>query len=338
MNRTRWIVIVGVVAAIVLAVFFAVQPKSAHTTLKSLPAVATGSAPIATARAYPDRLARQSTPITASSVTAADWTARFRASDDHLKFVKDALPAAVSGDGRAAWYVKSALSSCALVMSTYHGSADPQAKLQQQLENMPNAPQWARDVIEKQTRRCLGLAQQDPFAGLPYRQGGYPSSYWYEQAVADGDPLALEQRAADAIATISVTQSLSDTEKAKQLEAGQTNMRAAVQSGDPDALYYAGSLLSDARYSSNPLNGIAVALAACDLGHDCSASNPENAFSNCKLSGACPADADYAYFLQQSLGADKYAWVYSRAQEIVQAGRAGDWDFVLSGLTFDKHP
>ena len=53
--------------------------------------------------------------------------------------------------------------------------------------------------------------------------------------MADGDPLAQEQNAADAIATISVTKSLSETEKAKRLDIAATNLRAAVQSGDPDA-------------------------------------------------------------------------------------------------------
>jgi hypothetical protein len=337
-NRTRWLVVVVVSVAIVFAVFYAIQPKSEHPTLERNLVVATGTTTVATSPDSPSRAASPSPRAEASSVSPAEWWARFRASNDYLKFVKDALPAAVRGDGRAAWYVKEALSSCALVIRTYHGSTDPQAKLQQQLENMPNAPQWARDVIAERTRRCIGLSQQDPFDGLPERQGGYPSNYWYEQAVADGDPLAKEQTAADAIAAVSVSKNLSETEKAKQIEAVQTNLRAAVQTGDPDALFFAGSLLSDARYSNNPLNGIAVALAACDLGHDCSASNPENAFSNCKLSGACPADADYAYFLQQSLGSDKYAWVYSRALELAQAGRAGNWDSVLAALVIDKHP
>jgi len=338
MNRWRWIAAVGVAATLALTTFFAVRQESVRPTLRAHPTVPTGARPVATGGTLPG-LAGQTTRQNSSSVSPAGWTARFRASDDYLKFVRDALPAAVSGDGRAAWYIKEALSSCALVMRMYRGSADPQAKLQQQLESIPNAPQWARDDLAKKTHRCLGLAQQDdPFVSLPERRGGHPSAYWNEQALANGDPLAQERTAVDALAAISVTQSMSETEKTKQLDVAETNLRAAVQSGDPDALYYAGTLLADARYSSNPSNGIAVALAACDLGHDCSAGNPDNAFSNCKLSGACPADADYTYFMQQSLGPDKYAQIYSHAQEIEQSIRANDWDVVLTYLKIDKHP
>jgi hypothetical protein len=124
--------------------------------------------------------------------------------------------------------------------------------------------------------------------------------------------------------------------KAEKLRAIDTNVRAAVESGDADALFGAGELLADGRYSSNPLNALAVSLAACDLGHDCSADNPENAFANCKFSGACPPDANFAYFLQQSLGAENYAKVYARAQEVKQLIEAGDWDAVLANLKVDK--
>jgi hypothetical protein len=156
--------------------------------------------------------------------------------------------------------------------------------------------------------------------------------------LADKDPLAEEQAAADAIATIAVTKGISEEVKAEQLRVVDTNVRASVQSGDPDALYYAGMLLSDPRYSSNSLNGIAVALAACDLGHDCSADNPENPFYNCRLSGECPPGADYAYFLQKSLGPERYSQIYAHAQEIEQSVRSSDWDAVLKNLVVDRTP
>ena len=107
-------------------------------------------------------------------------------------------------------------------------------------------------------------------------------------------------------------------------------------SGDPDALYLAGMLLADPRYSSDALNGIAVALAACELGRDCSADNPENSFHNCGVSGACPADADFVYYLQQSLGPSAYAQVYARAQQVKQSVQAGDWDAVMAVLKINE--
>jgi hypothetical protein len=225
-----------------------------------------------------------------------------------------------------------------LVVRDYRRSGDAQELIRRQLERNVNAPQWVRDLAVEKTNRCLGLAQSDPTEGLPHRDGGYSFAYWNKLALADKDPLAEAQAAAEAIATIAVTNGISAEAKAEQLRVVDTNVRALVQSGDPDALYYAGMLLSDPRFSSNSLNGIAVALAACDLGHDCSADNPENPSYNCKLSGECPSGADYAYFLQQSLGPGKYSQIYARAQEIVQSVRSGEWDVVLKNLVVDKSP
>jgi len=70
-------------------------------------------------------------------------------------------------------------------------------------------------------------------------------------------------------------------------------------------------------------------------GHECSAANPDNPWSNYRVNGSCPADADYAYYMQQSLGPELYAQVYSRAQEIEQAMRAGNFDSVLATLKID---
>jgi hypothetical protein len=131
---------------------------------------------------------------------------------------------------------------------------------------------------------------------------------------------------------------MSEDERADTLQAAEANLQSAVESGDLTALYRAGMLLSDPRYSNDPSNGIAVALAACNLGQDCSASNSDSAFFNCKLSGACPADADFAYYLQQSLGPATYAQVDAHAQQIKQAIQAGDWSAVLGSLTIEKHP
>jgi hypothetical protein len=337
-NHRYWILISSIIAALALVAFVTLNRTRARSSV-SATVSATHSAARRGGASSNSAINPDSGPNrTRMDTSPSNWTAKFQAADDYLKFVKDAVPAAQSGDGRASWYIGEALRSCALVMRTYRGSEDPETQLNQELASMPKAPQWARDLLAKKTHRCLGLARQDPFEGLPNREGGYPSSYWYSQALADGEPLAQEQAAADAIATVSVTRGMSEPEKASTLQAAQANLQAAVESGDPTALYRVGILLSDPRFSTNPLNGTAVALAACNLDQDCSANNPDNPFFNCKLSGACPADADFAYYLQQNLGPATYAQVDAHAQQIKQAIQAGDWSTVLGNLTIDKHP
>jgi hypothetical protein len=277
-------------------------------------------------------------PAVRQGTSGADWVRKFRASDDYLQFVKGALPAALKGDGRASWYIAEALRACARVSRSYHGSADPEAQLQQELATRTAGPQWVRDLVTLRTRRCLGLAREDPFAAMPAREGGYTDSYWYDQALADGEPLAEEYEVAKAIAYAVTGGELSDAQKTEKLASAESNLRLVVESGDPDALYRAGEFLMTFGYLSDPLNGPALALAACDLGSDCSANNPESYLFYCRLSAACPADYGYADLLQQNLGAEEFGQIYARAQEIKQALEAGDSDAVMKFLTPASHP
>jgi hypothetical protein len=337
-SQMTWVAVVGGVLVVVLVI--AVVARSLHSTSSSGRHAVSSvkeDAPTATTSRREQQRSEQRRGVAApAGSSAASWAAKFRSSNDYLTFVAEALPAARAGDGRANWYIAEALSSCSLVMKTYRDSPDPESQLNQELTNMPKAPQWARDLLEQKTHRCLGLAQQDPFASLPHRAEGYPSSYWRKQAAADGDSLAQVGAAADEISA-STSPNMSEDERTDLLRTAKSQLRSAVESGDPDALYDAAVLVADPRYSKDPLKATAVALAACDLGRDCSASNPENPFYNCKLSGACPPDAGYDYYLQQSLGPDKYAQVYASAQQVKEAVEAGDWDAVMTNLTLDAH-
>jgi hypothetical protein len=210
--------------------------------------------------------------------------------------VKEAPPAAQAGDGRAAFHLADVLAVCALTIHNYKGVADPEAKLQQELQGMAKADQWVRDNDERITRRCLGLAREE----IPGLQS---AKYWRKAALKDGDPLAQVDAARDAL--VSIQSNTSDEDKAAALKVARDNLRQVVESGDLEALWRTGHLLATPSYSTDSLQGMALALATCNLGRDCSAANPANASYMCKYSGACPPDADYAYFLQQSLGPDQ---------------------------------
>jgi len=260
----------------------------------------------------------------------------FRSSGDYRRLIRAALPSALNGDGRAAWYIAKAVSECALIVKQYRGSEDAEDQLQRELDSMSGAPQWSRDVLAQRTRRCIGLAKGDPFQTLPGRQGGYTSEYWYDQAVTDGEPLALERRAAATLNQILVTRDMPDDQRSAELAVVNSDLRTAVHSGDPDAMYQAGILLADGRLSNSPENGIAIALAACDLGSDCTSDNPEGPLYNCRISGQCTSGIDYPTVIQHDFDPETYARVYSKAQQIEQSVRAGDWDVVMADITLDK--
>ena len=242
------------------------------------------------------------------------WGSQFIRATDYLQFIKNAEGAARRGDGRAAYYISKALLVCSPYVVQYRSAADPQAAFQASQMSHPNQPQWAQQVMAQNFSRCEGLIQHDPFASLPPHSGGYTLQYWFNQAVADGDRVAEMDQASSVLGELYDSPSSATTETVKsQLQSAVTG---AVESGDAHAMFLAGMMLSNAKYSPQPLEGVAIALAACDLGYDCSASNPENPFSMCARSGACPADGDFAYYMQQSLGAEQYAQAYSEAQSL----------------------
>ena len=102
----------GVIAAILVVVaVFALRGGESHKASPSTtPLRAKTSQPVLvkTVGAPP----KVHAPASPSGITAAEWKKRFWAADkanDYLGFVKEALPAAQQGDGRAAWlYLASA--------------------------------------------------------------------------------------------------------------------------------------------------------------------------------------------------------------------------------------
>ena len=93
---------------------------------------------------------------------------------------------------------------------------------------------------------------------------------------------------------------------------------SAVGSGNPDALFQAGTILSNG-YGIDALQGFALSIAACDLGYDCSAETNPTYFGFCVAAGKCPPGTSFADVVTKSVGADGYATAYERAQQIENA-------------------
>jgi hypothetical protein len=98
---------------------------------------------------------------------------------------------------------------------------------------------------------------------------------------------------------------------------------AAISGKDPGALFQVGQLLSDGHASSDPLQGFAVSIAACDLGYDCTANNTE-LFGDCAAQGACPPGINYSDVIKKVAGDTGYAQAYALAQQLEDAMNRGD--------------
>jgi len=207
-------------------------------------------------------------------------------------------------------------------------------------ESFHHAPNLFPLVKEASPRRdfdrCAQLAKDDPFSDLPARAGGYRNAaFWAAMALADGDPLAQVHQAVIDVENASYA---SASNRAASMEEAQNLLSYVAKSQDPDALHVAGQMLMDGWYSSDPLRGVAISLAACDLGYDCSANNPGNSFAVCRESGACPTDADYAYYVQQSLGPERFGTAYSEAQAFKDLLARGDWNGIAIYIALKESP
>ena len=153
---------------------------------------------------------------------------------------------------------------------------------------------------------------------------------------ATDNPRAQGKALADALADISADPQMSDEVKAAKWKTAMQNLHAVLESGDTDALYHAGFALANPRLGDDPMRGMALALAACNMGRDCTPNNPDSYMHGCRAAGTCPEGDDFVYMLQRNLGQEEYAKLYARAQQIESDIRAKNYDAVLANLTIKQ--
>lgn len=95
-------------------------------------------------------------------------------------------------------------------------------------------------------------------------------------------------------------------------------MRAAVLSRDARAIYSVGLALNSSGFPGDGLNSVALMLAACQTGFDCSAANPEYGGS-CVADGTCVEGERFEDMLQKNMGGETYARVFALAAEFRSA-------------------
>jgi hypothetical protein len=201
-------------------------------------------------------------------------------------------------------------------------STDPEADFNAYWAEMTKAPQWILDKARQDFQACVGFIKGDAFAALPNRTGGYNSiRFWTEQASASDDPIAQSMQAGTDVSKTIFERSSSANDKS--LEAAQLMVNNAVASRDPAALFKVGQLLSDGHANSDPLQGIAVSIAACDMGYNCTANNAE-IFGDCVAQGECSPGMNYSDLAKKAVGEEGYLKAYGRAQQIEDAITRGD--------------
>jgi hypothetical protein len=244
-----------------------------------------------------------------------EWTREYSATNNYFNFVAAAAEAAFNGDSKAALYISKALYICSPIQKEYANSSDPQSEFDTHWAARSHAPQWVVEKARKDFQACVGFIKGDAFAGLPARPGGYNSiRYWMEKSA--NDPVAQALQAGSAIADTNYEKS--SVANAKSFDSAQKSINSAIASRDPAALFQVGQLLSDGHASSDPLQGFALSIAACNLGYDCTVNNTE-LFRGCAAQGQCPPGITYADVIRKAVGNEGYAQAYALAQQIQDA-------------------
>jgi len=267
---------------------------------------------------------------------APQWSQKLAQSDDLGLFVRDASIAAEKGDPDAAWLVAETIRKCGLVVSSIRKGGDEQAYLALVTSKFTTPQQTAE--FSTTFRRCQALATDPAFADWDQQAGGKMlAKYWETLARNLNSPMAQ----ADAVIqqASSLTFRTSPEETAKTAEQLRNSARQVIKSRDPEALFTLGMRLANADMSKDPTYGFALALAACDLGYDCSGHNGRNPWAACDSTATCTPDRTFRDLAEEMLSAEQYAATHALAEEYKDAlgrGMFGDLDkFVaLDGSSF----
>ena len=91
-------------------------------------------------------------------------------------------------------------------------------------------------------------------------------------------------------------------------------MRGALLSGNAQAISQVGASLNNPGISGDGMHSVALLLAACQMGIDCSTSNPSYAGS-CVSQGTCIEGERFEDMLQRNMGPERYAKVFALAAD-----------------------
>jgi hypothetical protein len=254
--------------------------------------------------------------VTAMPSSFPAWDDLYRSSTDYFSFVQAAAPAAIAGDGEAQWLLSKALMECQLEGVT--AQEVRAGRLPGHLATTPRA------------QRCQRFRDADPLESFDLPEDASSFAYWRNQALASQNPNAVMLRAAKVASGLH-----SDTSAATKAELHRQvleDLRIVVESQEPEAILTLTSLYMNPNVARDDLQWVSWAVAACDLGYDCTQPMPA-ARDECAASGLCSAVTTVGDMIQRHPKlASNGAEIYAAAQDIAQHVRAQNWDSLEAHL------
>jgi hypothetical protein len=240
--------------------------------------------------------------------------------------VDHAAPAAAAGDARAQFLLAEALGACnisvALTRRLYPDSTMSPEEIFE-VSYWKNAsrsiPSHYVELSRRKFMKCAKFFGGDPpvLSELQIGSDAYSREYWINLALENNDPVATMQ---EAYVLTGHLDSLDDGARAAAIDRIREALRVAADSADPEAVLRIGVLTALAG-ASDPMEGPAWVLAACELGYDCTYANPAVGLGCVEL-GMCTGAESIV--TPQGWGSGWFGTAYARSQDIVYAIEHGN--------------
>jgi hypothetical protein len=319
------ILIVALIGAAALATIFT---RPSHHEQQSAATESTENAlrgPTTTSKKLEASVGSEPAPVikktlSVNSVDAADY----QRSRDYLEFARSTLARAKAGDPGAQFYLGKALGFCETAYHMYFRRNGKALSLDEGLQysaDVHRPSSLTRSVYE----RCHGLE------GIAWKEEFGAPSEWVERAASAGQPAAqsmlaldaLQRTARDMAGTGGTSEDSPQTHGYSQTDA-VASLAKAVQSKDPEALWYVGSAqgILNQNFDDKMQNELAWWLVSCQRGFTCDA-DADWILMSCPTS-TCQQGLPGSDFIRVAAG-DNWQKVQARAQQISDMLDANDW-------------
>ncbi len=171
---------------------------------------------------------------------------------------------------------------------------------------------------------CAPIASAPELADWQPRNSKLSATYWRQQAERLGNPTMLTSRFTSNAFNMPRAQGAAREALLAQLS---TDLKTILRSGDGEGWYQLGMQASYNLFSSDPAAGLALALASCDLGYDCTKNNRRNIWGHCQMSNCAPVD-DLAQFVRDNYSSADTGRAYEKLLELKELLRQQNWDAI----------
>lgn len=268
--------------------------------------------------------------------TRAQWYEDTHRSTDIAKAVRDAAAAAEAGDDGAARAMTYIMLRCALPLRSIRSGGTREAYIAGYGKS--NSAYAAH--LQRIYDQCAPLATAAGFEGWENVPGGkWGVKYWRDLSLELGNPATEAEVLAEDLMQAAASGTPEQRTKAQQK--AHTFLKDILQKADGESWYVLGMRLGNSDLSSDISTGFALALAACEIGYDCSGDNERNDWYACRWLAGCTETIDLNEHIRAMTGPELYAKSYARSQQLVEMIQRGAWneveDFVkLDGSLFER--